>query len=62
MAGLKPEQLDMMLAEEIRVITENPYEFEDDDEQRFRANLPHELPGRQGVLSVQPHVMQVGGL
>ena len=49
----------MMLAEEIRVITENPYEFEGDDEELFRAMMPHEMRERRGVLSVQPHPMQV---
>ncbi|KAG2493967.1 hypothetical protein HYH03_007896 [Edaphochlamys debaryana] len=58
LAGVKPEALDMMLADEIRVITENPYEFEDDDEAHFRAVMKHELAERPGVLSVRPHDLQ----
>ncbi|KXZ55055.1 hypothetical protein GPECTOR_3g213 [Gonium pectorale] len=57
-AGVKPEALDMMLAEEIRVITENPYEFEDDDEDVFRSMMPYDLDERPGVLSVKPHNLQ----
>ncbi|GFR48246.1 hypothetical protein Agub_g10109 [Astrephomene gubernaculifera] len=57
-AGLKPEALDMMLAEEIRVITENPYEYGDDDEAVFRAMLPYELAERPGVLSVERHELK----
>lgn len=49
----------MQLQEEIRPQTLNPYEFEDDDEARFRSLLPHEVPERRGVLSVEPHQLQV---
>lgn len=59
-AGMRPEQLEMMLGEEIRVITENPFEFEDDDEATFRALLPHEVAERKGVLSAKQHDLQVG--
>eukprot|EP00198_Chlamydomonas_reinhardtii_P000413 XP_001689748.1 predicted protein [Chlamydomonas reinhardtii] len=56
--GKQPEQIQMQLQEEIRPQTLNPYEFEDDDEARFRSLLPHEVPERRGVLSVEPHQLQ----
>ncbi|KAG2425377.1 hypothetical protein HXX76_013791 [Chlamydomonas incerta] len=56
--GKQPEQIQMQLQEEIRPQTLNPYEFENDDEARFRAMMPHEVPERRGVLSVEPHELQ----
>ncbi|KAG2430772.1 hypothetical protein HYH02_013611 [Chlamydomonas schloesseri] len=56
--GKQPEQIQMQLQEEIRPQTLNPYEFENDDEARFRAMMPYEVPERRGVLSVQPHELQ----
>lgn len=58
-AGLTPQQLAMLIEEEIRVISENPYEFEDDDEEQLRDLMPHEVKGRRGVLATQPHDAQV---
>lgn len=50
--GQSPAQLHLMVEDELRVISENPYEYEGDDEIRFRSLLPHEIPGREGVKSV----------
>ena len=48
------------MQEEIRVLTDNPYEFEDDDEARFRDLLPYEaVVKQQGTLCMQPHGQQV---
>ena len=58
-AGSTPDQLQLLIEEELRVITENPYEFEGDDNAKFRALLPHQLPAREHVLSIQKHVDQV---
>lgn len=45
---------------EIRVITDNPFEFEEDDESRFRSMMPHEAATKQRlVLCVKPHGQQV---
>ncbi|GAX82377.1 hypothetical protein CEUSTIGMA_g9805.t1 [Chlamydomonas eustigma] len=50
-----PEQLSLLIEEELRVITENPYEYEDEDEQHFQSMLPYEMRGRPGVRSVEYH-------
>ncbi|GLC59969.1 hypothetical protein PLESTB_001559200 [Pleodorina starrii] len=57
-AGQGPEALEMMIQDEIRVITENPYEYAGDDEERFRALMPHEMADRKGVRSVSHHVLE----
>ncbi|KAF5837878.1 hypothetical protein DUNSADRAFT_3771 [Dunaliella salina] len=44
-AGLGPDRLAVYVEEEARVHSEKPFEYEDDDEARFRQALPHELPG-----------------
>lgn len=46
------------------MITENPYEYEEDDEEQFRGLLPHETSGTEhgGVLAAVPHTAQVGPL
>lgn len=58
-AGLGPEALEMMLQDEIRVITENPYEYADDEEERFQLSMPHEMAERKGVRSVDSHSLEV---
>ncbi|KAG1661696.1 hypothetical protein FOA52_001973, partial [Chlamydomonas sp. UWO 241] len=54
-AGQSPEQLSNLINNELRVITENPYEYEDDDEAHFKSMLPYEVPGRPGVRCLLPH-------
>jgi zinc finger protein DZIP1 len=59
--GQPPEALAALIEDELRVVTENPYEYEEDDEEQFRSTLPHEVPGalHGGVLTVQEHPAQV---
>ncbi|EFJ50393.1 hypothetical protein VOLCADRAFT_88956 [Volvox carteri f. nagariensis] len=57
-AGMLPEGIDRMIQDEIRVISENPYEFEGDDEERFRAMLTYEMAERKGVLSISRHNLE----
>jgi hypothetical protein len=59
--GQPPEALAALIEDELRVLTENPYEYEEDDEDQFRRSLPHEVPGslHGGVLTVQEHTAQV---
>jgi zinc finger protein DZIP1 len=45
----------LLIEEELRVITENPYEYQDDDEQCFQAMMPYEMRSRPGVRSVEYH-------
>jgi len=59
-AGMGPDRLAVYVEEEARVHSEKPYEYEEDDEARFRHALPHELPGTAygGVLSASSHTPQ----
>lgn len=61
-AGKTPEALAALVEDELRVLTENPYEYEDDDEQQFRRALPYEVAVAQqrGVLAARPHEEKVG--
>ncbi len=69
-SGRTPEQIAQLVEDELRVQTEHPFEYQDDDEAVFRRWLPHELHGRvapgggsgaevRGVLSARPHTLQV---
>ena len=53
--GLGKDEIQLMLDDEFRVISENPFEYEGDDEERFHALLPYLVPGREGVRSTQRH-------
>lgn len=60
MAGLTPDQLGALLTDELYVLTEAPYEYQEDDEEQFRAMLPHEVPEQTWVLSTIPRAASVG--
>ncbi|KAJ9523881.1 hypothetical protein QJQ45_020074 [Haematococcus lacustris] len=59
-AGLTVEELSQLLEKDLRAETDHPYDFEEDDEEQFRAALPHEVPGTRhgGVRALQPHTLQ----
>lgn len=50
-------QLSLLLEAELRATSEHPYDYEEDDEARFRAVLRHEV--MPGVLAAEPHTPQV---
>jgi hypothetical protein len=62
-AGLSAEQLSSVVDDTMRILSEHPFEFQDDDEPQFRAMLPHEVLGGgrvgAGVLAAHPHTLQV---
>eukprot|EP00955_Chlamydomonas_euryale_P025499 269097-Chlamydomonas_euryale.AAC.1 len=59
-AGQTPEQLEALISSELRVITENPYEYEEDDEANFkvwpRASI-HPSSRTSNHAMIQPSIM-----
>eukprot|EP00798_Chlamydomonas_sp_ICE-L_P015154 gene15154-21220_t len=57
-SDLTPGQL-AQTVEDFRIITDNPFEYEEDDEEKFHREYPHVLPApNAGVRSVEPHHTQ----